>query len=204
MPSIDKYNMKTGDIILFDYTGGGLTGLFDSLIKYFTKSVYTHIGMVLKDPTFLNTKLNGTYLWESSYNGTKDPQDGKVKFGVQITPLSELINNYNGNIYLRRIHCNKDSFNDERLKDIHDIVYEKPYDIVPTDWIEGIIRKDSEPQKTNRFWCSALLGYIYTSCGILKQDTDWSILRPSDFSIEGQDLKLSANIKLDDIIIKIN
>ena len=72
------------------------------------------------------------------------------------------------------------------------------------DWIEGIIRKDSEPQKTNRFWCSALLGYIYTSCGILKQDTDWSILRPSDFSIEGQDLKLSANIKLDDIIIKIN
>tara|TARA_B110000967_G_C18891835_1_gene567921 strand:+ start:2396 stop:3007 length:612 start_codon:yes stop_codon:yes gene_type:complete len=203
MPSIDKYNMKTGDIILFDYTGGGFFGIFDSFIKYFTKSKYTHMGMILKDPSFLNVKLKGTYLWESSYNGTKDPQDGKIKFGVQITPLAELLNKYDGDIYLRRIICNEDKFCNERLKEIHDIVYEKPYDIVPRDWIEGIMGKDSEPQKTSRFWCSALIGYIYTSCGLLKQDTDWSILCPSDFSIEGQHLNLNENIKLSDKMIKI-
>ena len=64
--------------------------------------------------------------------------------------------------------------------------------------------KDENPQKTSRFWCSALVGYIYTSCGLLNEETDWSILRPSDFSIEGQNLILNNNVKLDDKIIKIN
>lgn len=41
------------------------------------------------------------------------------------------------------------------------------------------------PQKTDRFWCSAFVGYVYTACGILDGDTDWSILRPSDFSVQG-------------------
>ena len=36
---------------------------------------------------------------------------------------------------------------------------------------------------------SALVGYIYTKCGILKSDTDLSILRPSDFSIMSEHLK---------------
>ena len=26
----------------------------------------------------------------------------------------------------------------------------------------AFFRKDGEPQKTDRFWCSALVGYIYT------------------------------------------
>ena len=204
MSSIDKYNMKTGDIILFNYTGGGFFGLFDSFIKFFTKSKFTHIGMVLKDPDFLNVKLKGIFIWESSYNGTIDPQDGKIKFGVQITPLSDLVNSYNGNIYLRRVNFDKDLLNNKKLRSVHDIVYKKPYDIIPSDWLEAIMRKDENPQKTSRFWCSALVGYIYTSCGLLNEETDWSILRPSDFSIEGQNLILNNNVKLDDKIIKIN
>ena len=50
------------------------------------------------------------------------------------------------------------------------------------DWLEAIERKDDHPQKTDRFWCSALVGYIYTKAGLLKEDTDWSVLRASDFS----------------------
>ena len=47
-----------------------------------------------------------------------------------------------------------------------------------------IERKDLEPQKTDRFWCSALVGYIYTKCGLLDPGTDWSNLRASDFSVK--------------------
>ena len=33
--------------------------------KYFTKSKYTHIAMILKDPSFTNPPLKGLYIIES-------------------------------------------------------------------------------------------------------------------------------------------
>ena len=184
--------LKTGDIILFDYEGHSI---LSSLIKRFTKSNFTHVGMILKDPKFIHPSLKGYYIWESGKEDEPDPQDNKKKLGVQITPFLELYNKYKntgGKIYIRKIKDNT-MFTDEKLKEIHHIVYDKPYDIVPLDWIEGYLQKDPNPQKTNRFWCSALIGYIYTKLGILNENTDWSILRPCDFS---QDSQLKFNITL--------
>uniref|UniRef100_A0A6C0JCG8 Peptidase n=1 Tax=viral metagenome TaxID=1070528 RepID=A0A6C0JCG8_9ZZZZ len=188
-------DMKTGDILLFDYKAGGAFGIFTKLIKYFTKSDYSHVAMVLKDPTFIHPSLKGTYIWESSWEGKPDPQDGKIKLGVQITPFLEIYDQYkyhNSSIYLRRVNCDPTLFNEENLKKIHDVVYNKPYDIIPKDWVGAITRDDPDPQRVNRFWCSALVGYIYTKCGLLKPDTDWSNLRASDFSI-----KYEGNLKYD-------
>ena len=181
---MSKYNLNTGDILLFDYEGGGSMGIFSWLIKKATKSNITHVGMVLKDPVFINPSLKGYYVWESGWEGTPDPQDGKVKFGVQITPFEEIFQNYkkkNGKIYVRRVTCPINLFTTEKLLQIHEIVYDKIYDIIPTDWIEAVFRRDDNPQKTSRFWCSALVGYIYTQCGCLHPGTDWSMIRPSDF-----------------------
>ena len=91
---MSKYNLKTGDILLFDYEGGGSMGIFSWLIKKATKSNITHVAMVLKDPVFINSVLKGYYVWESGWEGTPDPQDGKVKFGVQITSLEDIIQSY--------------------------------------------------------------------------------------------------------------
>ena len=182
---MSKYNLKTGDILLFDYEGGGSMGIFSWLIKKATKSNITHVAMVLKDPVFINPVLKGYYVWESGWEGTPDPQDGKVKFGVQITPLEEIIQSYkkkNGKIYVRRVTCPRDLFTIEKLLQIHEIVYNKIYDIIPKDWIEAMFRRDDNPQKTTRFWCSALVGYIYVQCDWLHPGTDWSIIRPSDFA----------------------
>ena len=181
---MSKYNLKTGDILLFDYEGGGSMGIFSWLIKKATKSNITHVGMVLKDPVFINPSLKGYYVWESGWEGTPDPQDGKVKFGVQITPFEEIFQNYkkkNGKIYVRRVTCPINLFTTEKLLQIHEIVYDKIYDIIPTDWIEAAFRRDDNQQKTSRFWCSALVGYIYTQCDCLHPGTDWSMIRPSDF-----------------------
>ncbi len=183
---MSEYDLKTGDILLFDFNESGLMGLFNNLIKKFTKSNYSHVAMVLKDPEFIHPSLKGYYIWESSWEGKPDPQDGKIKLGVQITPFHEILDKCvktNSAVMLRRVSTNI-AFNKQELTEIHNVVYDKPYDIVPTDWIEAINRQDSNPQKTNRFWCSALIGYIYTKCGLLTKTTDWSILRPSDFSTE--------------------
>tara|TARA_Y100000748_G_scaffold298126_1_gene293000 strand:+ start:458 stop:1057 length:600 start_codon:yes stop_codon:yes gene_type:complete len=181
-------NLKTGDILLFSGHTTGAMQYFSDMIKYGTHSNYSHVAMVLKDPTYFNLSLKGIYLWESGWEGKPDPQDNKIKLGVQLTPLNEIMENFKGSkIIVRPISSNK-HFTDEKLKEIHEVVYNKPYDIVPKDWIGALFRKDSDPQKTNRFWCSALVGYIYTKCGIINPDTDWSILRPSDFSLDGERL----------------
>lgn len=204
---MSRFNLNTGDLLLFDYQGGGFFGVFTSLIKYFTKSKYSHIAMVLKDPDFLHPSLKGYYVWESSWEGKPDPQDGRIKLGVQITPFEEIYNTYKetgSSIYLRKVNCKKEMFNIKNLSDIHEVVYQKPYDIIPTDWIEAIFRKDDNPQKIDRFWCAALLGYIYTKCGILQKNTDWSVLRPSDFSIQSNNiLKFNIDCNLENRETKI-
>jgi hypothetical protein len=181
-------NLKTGDILLFSGHTIGPMQYFSDLIKYGTHSNYSHVAMVLKDPTYFNLSLKGLYVWESGWEGKPDPQDNKIKLGVQLTPLKEVMENFKGSKIIIRTINNNNNFTDEKLKEIHEVVYNKPYDIVPRDWFEALFRKDSSPQKTNRFWCSALIGYIYTKCGIIKSDTDWSILRPSDFSLDGEKL----------------
>ena len=196
-----KYSkFKTGDLLLFNNNKPtGFFGLFTKLIQYGTHSDYSHVAMILKDPTFISPVLKGTFVWESSWEGKPDPQDGKIKLGVQITPLHEILDEYKNNIVIHRsidIDDNNKYFTEENLKKVHDVVYDKPYDIIPTDWIGALFHRDTKPQKTDRFWCSALVGYIYTKCGILDADTDWSILRPSDFSVDGENLRLSKDVHL--------
>ena len=197
-------DLKTGDLILFKSNSNSLFDILSSLIRLGTQSNYTHIGMILKDPDFINPPLKGLYVWESGWEGQHDPQDDKNKLGVQITPLNEMIKNFNkSNITIRKINCSNNTFNNEILKKIHKTVYDKPYDIMPIAWILSIFRKDLKPQRTTRFWCSAFVGYVYTKCGILNPNTDWSILRPSDFSLMCEHLNFNNNYQLDNKEIKI-
>lgn len=46
--------LKTGDIILFNSHGTGIWNIVSSLIQWGTNSKYTHVAMVLKDPTFIH------------------------------------------------------------------------------------------------------------------------------------------------------
>lgn len=198
-------NLRTGDIILFCSCSSGLFGIIDKLLKYFTQSQYTHIGMVIKNERFGSKKLypTKTYLWESGFENTPDPQDNKIKLGVQITDLEELMKRYKGNLYVRKLDCNNVDcariFNENVLHKIHNQVYEKPYDCNIIDWLAAFSRYDYKPQKVDRFWCSAFISYIYTTCKVLDEKTDWSIARPSDFSIEDNDthLQYTGNISLE-------
>ena len=202
MSIIDE--LKTGDILLFTGHKTGILKYLSCLIEYGTHSDYAHIAFILKDPSFIHPSLKGTFVWESSWEGKPDPQDGKIKLGVQITPIHEVLNTFKScKVILRKVQCSPECFSNKNLKMVHNIVYDKPYDIIIKDWIEAFLQKDSKPQKTDRFWCSALVGYIYTKCGLLNEKTDWSILRPSDFSLSGENLKFINGNKLDNREIRI-
>jgi hypothetical protein len=190
-----KNTLKTGDLLLCDDLAYGSWGLFSWLIKFVTKSDFSHVGMIVKDPDFTETPLKGTFVWTSGISNVPDPEDKTKKFGVQFIPFDHFIQTYGGKIFLRRIEFEHNEeyysiFETNKLKQIHQVVYDKPYDLVITDWIEAYCKKDPNPQKTNRFVCSAFIGYIYTQLTLLSEDTDWSILYPSYFSSENTQLRL--------------
>ena len=179
--------LETGDIILFH----GYKSLFDKTVEFLTKTDYSHIGMVLKDPKFTKIPLVGLFFWESGLEEMPDAEDGKYKLGVQIVPFEDLYikDLPESKLYWRKLN-KKEKLDENKLKQIHEVVYNKPYDLNFIDWYDAWERKDSEPQKTNRFWCSALVGYIYTKLGILPPTTDWSKMWPSDFSQENYRLTM--------------
>ena len=192
---ITKLKLKTGDLLLCDDLQHNDWGLFSWLIKYFTKSDYSHTGLIVVNPEMTNPALKGTYVWTSGISDVPDAEDGKKKFGVQFVEFEEFLKTYGGKIYLRRLKCESEEqyhkiFNIDVLREIHQVVYDKPYDMVVADWIEAYCQKDNKPQKTSRFWCSALIGYIYTKLTLLKSDLDWSILTPSFFSNENKSFSM--------------
>lgn len=209
---INITDLKTGDIILFDNNqSNGIFHYFAELIKYGSHSNYTHIGMILKDPTYIHKSLKGTYVWESGWEGIPDPQDGKTKLGVQITPIHEMIESYKkrgGKIFIRKINTelnkfdNNYPFRNEKMQEIHKLVYDKSYDMNILNWL-GEMLSISPSKHNNTFWCSAFVGYVYTKIGILNTTTDWSKLSPSDFSIDGENLQYNGKNNLDNCEIRI-
>ncbi len=196
--------LETGDIVLVTGQSTGIYQLFLDMIMYGTHSNFVHIGIIIKDPEFTKVPMKGTFFWESGFEGIPDPQDGKIKLGVQMTPIEELINNKDSHLFVRRFNDNSIFLNNEKLKQIHDEAYCKPYDINPRDWLYALFRKDSEPQKTERFWCSAFVGYVLTKLNLLDKETDWSILYPSDFALGSEKLIYSSKNNLMDWMIKLN
>lgn len=185
--------LKTGDILLFVNKPKSVTMRFvDWMIRTTTHSQYTHVALVIKDPTFIHPLLKGLFAWESNWEGTPDPQDGKVKLGVQLTPIHEMLHDYKGHVYVRRLQQGQKLITDKKLSAIHKIVYNKPYDLHIKDWFKAWDRQDDDPQKTDRFWCSALIAYILVELGFLPKKLDWSIVRPCDFSCKKSQLEFCS------------
>ena len=104
----------------------------------------------------------------------------------------------NGNLDPNRLFSSDPSTRDV-ARDDHLVTYlrhNKIYDIELHDWVESLVKEDPFPQKTSRFWCSALVGYIYTQCDVLIPETDWSILAPNDFSLSGETVRFMPPFSL--------
>jgi len=171
---MDIEELKTGDILLFnEHPNNIFMGILDYLIKICTNSSYSHSAIVIRDPPWLEEK--GVYVWESTYHGNPDPQDGKIKFGVQITPITRYTEDYPGivTIYVRKCSA-PELWTLKILNEIHDTVYCKPYDIYPQDWLEALIQIDLFKPRTTRFFCSALVAYIILRVGIIDPSTNWT------------------------------
>ena len=51
--SLNSLNLQTGDILLFDDRSKTCLGCWNRILKCYTRSRYSHVAMVLKNPTFI-------------------------------------------------------------------------------------------------------------------------------------------------------
>ncbi len=179
--------LDTGDILLF--RGNQVVS---RLLECLGRSKYSHVGMVLKNPKYIRPDLpDGLYVLESSSNNTPDAEDHQFKIGVQIHRLDDILKEFSkGSVYIRRVACQRDETFYQRLVEVHEEVHNKPYNLNPADWIRAewnlIHPLEVNPvyQKTDAFWCSALLCYLYGRLECLETEMDWTLIAPREFSSE--------------------
>ena len=186
---------QTGDILLFSSNRW-----YSKLIELFTHSPYSHVGIILRDPTFLDPSLKGLFLFESGYEPMKSPEDGKVKYGVQISKLEDVIarcrTEKSGNLYYRAVHCDRDAAFEANLSAAHAETYDKPYDFNVCDWIKAEFDVHiGNEQRTAYFWCSALVAFTFYKLGLLP-NIDWTIIKPCAFGCRDKSLQF-LNCSLD-------
>lgn len=171
---------NTGDLLLYHDTNCGAL-----LIEYFTKNIYSHISMILKNPTYINKNLMGLYILESGIEKLTDT-DGIKKIGVQLYPLENVINEYKqakyNKLYYRKLECDRGIEFHGTIKKSYELIKDDNYDLILTDWLKAEFNINvGNTQKTDTFWCSALIAYLYVQMGFLNKDVPWTIIAPNQF-----------------------
>ncbi|VBB18501.1 hypothetical protein YASMINEVIRUS_964 [Yasminevirus sp. GU-2018] len=182
MPRSDEYD--TGDILLFS----DKTFIPSRLIEWFTDSKYSHAGIILRDPVYINPEMKGLYLFESTgLTDIVDCEDNKLKTGVQIRKLEDVYKEYNGAVFWRKLHVDRNEKFYQTIADVHKTLHNKPYDTNPKDWIESLLDVTvGSAQLTSRFFCSAMVTYVYDKLGLVDKGTPWTIIRPKDLGTENE------------------
>ena len=192
---MNQYDFNTGDILLLSCTKWYYP--FSRLIEYFTNSPFSHCGIIIKDPTFTNPPKKGLFFLESGNEPFNDVENNKIKFGVELVSLEEMINNYPGKIYYRKLICNRNHEFYTILDNSHKVVHNIPYDLDPIDWCKALFDINiGNNQHIDRFWCSALVAYLYVKWGFLQPSLPWSIISPEQFSSTNTNLLFSQNCVL--------
>ena len=191
-------SLQTGDLVLFRGTGW-----ISWLIEWFGVSKYSHVGIVVVNPRFLDPDLeDGTYLLESAWTGLPDAEDHRKKVGVQLHLLEDVIAEYpKGAVEIRTIHCERNAAFYQTLTELHKEIHNKPYDMNPWDWLCAKynmmcpLPTDPAYQTTKRFWCSALVSYLFCHLGIIEKDINWSLVAPREFSSEARWIRFLCPIE---------
>ena len=205
-----NYNeLNTGDILLFHWNTKCNTSLncclsfYGKLISCFTKSRYTHSAIVIRDPPW-RQDLKGLYILESSLETFPDAEDNEIKFGVQLVDFQKMLDDFHGDVYVRKLECKRDKQFNLNLIKAQSIVHNRSYDTNVLDYIKaGFQIYNGNTHRLKTFYCSSLVIFIYIKLEFLDEDLPWSVLAPSVLGTEPgikhltfKNCKLSNEIKI--------
>jgi hypothetical protein len=196
-PIWDIDSLETGDLLLF--SGKGYW--FSYVVEYLTWSDFSHIGMVLRDPTYLDPKLKGLYMLESGTENFPDAIEHRLHYGVQVVNLEKVLEHYVGRVYLRKLKINSTQRKNSEvvLPQIWNTIKDKPYD----DHIWDLIcvefgLKWGNTHRVDNFFCSALITFLYEKFDYITVPLEWDLILPKDYESGGKiDKILEENVNLD-------
>lgn len=178
--------METGDLLLFH--GAGYW--FSYVVEWATWSEFSHIGMILKDPTWIREDLKGIYMLESGTEKFPDAVEHKIHYGVQVVSIEKLMEFYCGRVYFKKlVRPNKiESIGvAESFDSVIQYVWNKIEDIPYDDNLWDLMRTEfgikwGDMHRTNKFFCSALVTFLYDRFGLFQTELDWDMILPEDYN----------------------
>ncbi len=199
MEDIDFSNFietcETGDLLLFNSTA-----FYSRFIELLSGSKYSHVAYVIKNPTWLHPDLSGIYIFESGAEPSNDALSNNKIFGVQLTPIEEIIKQYKnatyGYLYYVQNKFNRSEEYYDRLKTVILQTDTKKYDLNPLDWIKAKFDINIGERKVNNFFCSALVGYIMEETNQLDKKIDWTYVAPRRYSVKSKDVLPFINCEI--------
>ena len=160
--------MKTGDLVAVSYSSTR-----GKLVKVFTGSMWTHIGMIYRpDPAKI-------YVIESaSYDD---------KSGVLKTPWEEWFD-WNGRRILAWVPCKRE-ITCASLDQIHKKVEGSEVNLWVVDWLKTMYkqpRKDKTSNGSAKYYCSELIAYLLQELDLLEKRYEPGGYSPNEliFSLE--------------------
>jgi hypothetical protein len=171
-----RESLKTGDIVLFSGKSRISRG-----IKFFSRSRYSHVGMVIK-----SDDMDYVGLWESTtLSNIKDIETNTKRKGVQFVALSERLNHYDGEVVIRRLQDVE--FSSKEIKELTQLRKELKNRDYEDDELElikslydGFGGLNNEDLST--LFCSELVAEAYQRLGLLPNNIPSNEYTPADFS----------------------
>ena len=176
--------MKNCDILLFQSNFRSFFGWWAWIVATVTQSKWTHVALVLKNPTYIDPSYDGVYVLESG------SEKWSKRWGVIVSPFSKILNDKSHKlIAYRSISVN---IPNTQMEIVYNTIKDKKYDTNVLELLGNELRSSwlANPRELDKFVCSSLVGYVYTALGLLDNDTPWFYMQPWHFSSENKDLKL--------------
>jgi len=155
-----REHLKTGDLALFSGKSG-----FSRSIKLFTRSRWSHVGMILRLPPY-----EAPLVWESlRVPVLPDVEDGTLKSGVQLLDLDERIHTCGDEIAIRVLNRPVTAEMEAALHAFREQVRDAPYEqrlweLVRAAW-DGPLGLNEEDLTS--VFCSELVAEAYQVMGLL-------------------------------------
>lgn len=168
--------IDTGDLILF--SGKGLTS---AIIRWFSGSRWSHIGMVVK----VNDGDIVLLFESTTLSKIKDFASGNLRRGVQLVSLSDRLAAYDGKLGVVFLMAKRTPEMIRALGEFRAEMRDKPYEkhflsLVKSAY-DGLLGKNKEDLTS--VFCSELVAEAYQRMGVFSDEIPSSEFTPADFDI---------------------
>jgi hypothetical protein len=188
--------IETGDVLLF----GNPRSWLSRFIQWGDGTDVSHVAVAVRNPPWLD-RLDGLYVMEAGTEPFPDVEYHEYKYGVRMSTLEQVVQSYKdagGTVRLRKLKTDR-TWTEEQLRQVHLDVHNRPYDDTPSSWVEAFYSYEGGHGHRDRFFCSALVSYVFCGLGLLSPTANWSLISPTDY-LRDEHLPLNSGVTLGECI----